>query len=318
MTVDERAVTEALSRLADRARPVDPELLLSRALRRRARLKWPRWGLALAAAACVVAIGVVALRAREQLAVSPASPPTASTQPTANTGPTASTEPTARATRSATDPPATAYVRDIPGLPRNTIAQFATVEDCMPKGSPVHNMDGDRRLPQYGTVKDYRWLVEAKDKLGVTRLVGSRKGFVLCTPAIRLVSYPTDPIFSYWGVDPPGKLALRGALSVDTYSIQMQSEINPGRDGDPSFLVVAGRVAPQATRVEVEWADGRKMTANVRNGFYIGRSRVYPDKRHFIRPAVLSKVTAYDSGGQALGELKNIKSGSMGAIDEND
>ncbi|MFG1966404.1 hypothetical protein [Nonomuraea sp. NPDC049028] len=312
MTVDERAVTEALSRLADRARPVDPELLLSRALRRRARLKWPRWGLALAAAACVVAIGVVALQAREKLAISPASPPTASTQPTADMVPTASS------TRSTTDPPATAYVRDIPGLPRNTIAQFATVEDCMPKGSPVHNMDGDRRLPKYGTVKDYRWLVEAKDKLGVTRLVGSRKGFVLCTPAIRLVSYPTDPIFSYWGADPPGKLALRGALSVDAYSIQMQSEINPGLDRDPSFLVVAGRVAPAVTRVEVKWPDGRKMTANVRNGFYIGRSRVYADKKGSIRPTALSKVTAYDSGGQALGELKNIRWGPLGAIDEDD
>ncbi|MCA2228048.1 hypothetical protein [Nonomuraea aurantiaca] len=310
MTVDERAVTEALSRLADRARPVDPELLLSRALRRRARMKWPRWGLALAAAACVVAIGVVALRAHEQLSVSPASPPTTST------GPTASTEPTARAT--ATAPPATAYVRDIPGLPRNTIAQFAKVEDCMPKGSPVHSMDGERLLPQYGTVKDYRWLVEAKDKLGVTRLVGSRKGFVLCTPAIRLVSYPTDPVFSYWGGDPPGKPALRGALSVDVYSIETQSEINPGRDGDPSFLVVAGRVAPQATRVEVEWADGRKMTASVRDGFYIGRSRVYADKKGSIRPVLLSKVTAYDSGGQALGELKNVKWRSEGAIDADD
>ncbi|MEU7740423.1 hypothetical protein [Nonomuraea sp. NPDC049158] len=312
MTVDERAVTEALTRLADRARPVDPELLLSRALRRRARLKRPRWGLALAAAACVVAIGVVALRAHEQLAVSPASSPTASTEPTA------STKSTARATRSATAPPATVYVRDIPGLPRNTIAQFATVEDCMPKGSPVHSMDGERLLPQYGTIKDYRWLVEAKDKLGVTRLVGSRKGFVLCTPAIRLVSYPTDPIFSYWGGDPPGKLALRGALSVDVYSVEMQSEINPGRDGDPSFLVVAGRVAPQATGVEVEWADGRKMTANVRNGFYIGRSRVYADKKGSIRPVPLSKVTAYDSGGQALGELKNVKWRSEGTTDADD
>ncbi|WP_433515006.1 hypothetical protein ACQP2T_04975 [Nonomuraea sp. CA-143628] len=310
MTVDERAVTEALSRLAGQARPVDPELLLSRALRRRARLKWPRWGLALAAAACVVAIGVVGLRAREQLAVSPVSSPTASTEPTASMVPTA--------TRSATDPPATAYVRDIPGLPRNTIAQFATVEDCMPKGSPVHSMDGERLLPQYGTVKDYRWLVEAKDKLGVTRLVGSRKGFVLCTPGVRLVSYPTDPIFSYWGKNPPGKLALRGALSIDAYDGQMQSEINPGRDGDPYFLVVAGRVAPQATRVEVEWADGRQMTANVRNGFYIGRTRVYPDKKGAYRPAVLSKVTAYGSDGRALGEVKGIAWGSTGTIDADD
>ena len=312
MPVDERAVTEALTRLADQARPVDSELLMARVLRRRTRLRRPRWGLALAAAACVVAITVVALRAHDQLATPPAASPAVSTPPTSP-----ATGPTASATRSMVPPP-TAYVPDIPGLPRNTIPQFATVEDCMPKGGPVHNMDGDRRLPKYGGVKDYRWLVEAKDKLGVTRLVGSRKGFVLCTPGIRLVSYPTDPIFSYWGEDPPGKLALRGALSVDAYSIETQSEINPGRDGDPSFLVVAGRIAPRVTRVEVAWADGRKMTADVRNGFYIGRSRVYPNKDHSIRPVVLSKVTAYDSGGRELGELKNIAWRSMGAIDEND
>ncbi|MEU7863417.1 hypothetical protein [Nonomuraea sp. NPDC049141] len=307
MPVDERSVAEALTRLADRARPVDPELLLTRVLRRRTRLRWPRWGLAMAAAACVVAIGVVALRTHDQLATPPAA-----------SSPATSPASTPTASARSTSPAPTAHVPDIPGLPRNTIAQFATVEDCMPKGGPVHNMDGDRRLPRYGGVKDYRWLVEAKDKLGVTRLVGSRKGFVLCTPGIRLVSYPTDPIFSYWGEDPPGKLALRGALSVDAYDIETQSEINPGRDGDPSFLVVAGRVAPRVARVEAEWADGRKMTANVRNGFYIGRSRVYADKDHFFRPAVLSKVTAYDSGGRALGELKNVKSHPMGAIDEND
>ncbi|MEU4232147.1 hypothetical protein AB0F17_48310 [Nonomuraea sp. NPDC026600] len=308
MPVDERAVAEALTRLADRARPVDPELLMARVLRRRTRLRWPRWGLAMVAAACVVAITVVALRTHDQLAVSPASPPTASTAPAV---PTASASSTA-------SPPATGYVPDIPGLPRNTIPQFATVEDCMPKGGPVHNMDGDRRLPKYGGVKDYRWLGEAKDKLGVTRLVGSRKGFVLCTPGIRLVSYPTDPIFSYWGQDPPGKLALRGALSVDAYSGEMQSEIDPGRDGDPYFLVVAGRAAPRATRVEVEWVDGRKMTVNVRNGFYVGRTRMYPNQKNGYRPVLLSKVTAYDSGGQALGEVKRIAWRPMGAIDEND
>ncbi|MFD1536783.1 hypothetical protein [Nonomuraea guangzhouensis] len=306
MPVDERSVAEALTRLADRARPVDPELLLTRVLRRRTRLRWPRWGLAMAAAACVVAIGWVALRVHD--ATAPAASPTST--------PPASTVPSASA-RSTTLPPA-AHVPDIPGLPRNTVAQFATVEDCMPKGGPVHSMDGDRRLTQYGGVKDYRWLVEAKDKLGVTRLVGSRKGFVLCTPGIRLVSYPTDPIFSYWGGDPPGKPALRGAISIDAYDGQMQSEINPGRDGDPYFLVVAGRVAPQATRVEVEWADGRKMAANVRNGFYIGRIRVYPDKKGTYRPAVLSKVTAYDSGGRALGEAKGIPWGSTGTLDADD
>ncbi|MFG1685571.1 hypothetical protein ACGFNP_35790 [Nonomuraea sp. NPDC049269] len=310
MPVDERSVAEALTRLADRARPVDPELLLTRVLRRRTRLRWPRWGLAMAAAASVVAIGVVALRTHDQMVTSPATSPATSPMSTPVSTPTASA-------RFTSTPPA-AYVPDIPGLPRNTIAQFATVEDCMPKGGPVHSMDGNQRVPRYGGVKDYRWLVEAKDKLGVTRLVGSRKGFVLCTPGIRLVSYPTDPIFSYWGEDPPGKLALRGALSIDAYDSQMQSEINPGRDGDPYFLVVAGRVAPQATRVEVEWADGRKMTANVRNGFYIGRTRVYPDKKGAYRPAVLSKVTAYGSGGRALGEVKGIAWGSTGAIDQDD
>jgi hypothetical protein len=263
----------------------------------------------MAAAACVVAIGLVALRTHDRMAVSPAASPTAM--------PTASTAPTSSATRSTVPPPA-AYVPDIPGLPRNTVAQFATVEDCMPLGGPVHSMDGERRLPKYGGVKDYRWLVEAKDELGVTRLVGSRKGFVLCTPGIRLVSYPTDPIFSYWGQDPPGKLALRGALSVDAYDGEMQTEIDPGRDGDPYFLVVAGRVAPQVTRVEVEWVDGRKMTADVRNGFYIGRTRMYSNVKNGYRPAALRKVTAYDAGGRALGEAKGIAWGSTGAIDQDD
>ncbi|HUR06263.1 MAG TPA: hypothetical protein VM347_27195 [Nonomuraea sp.] len=310
MPVDERAVAEALTRLADQARPVEPELLMARVLRRRTRLRRPRWGLAMAAAACVVAIGLVALRAHDQLAIAPTTSPTAS--------PAASPVSTPTASARSTSPPPDAYVPDIPGLPRNTIAQFAKVEDCMPKGGPVLTMDGDRRLPRYGGVKDYRWLVEAKDKLGVTRLVGSRKGFVLCTPGIRLVSYPTDPIFSYWGEDPPGKPALRGALSVDAYDIETQSEIDPGRDGDPSFLVVAGRVAPRVTRVEAKWADGRKMTANVRNGFYIGRTRMYPNEKNGYRPVLLSKVTAYDSGGQALGTVKNRSWHPLGAIDEND
>ena len=105
-------------------------------------------GVAMAAAASVVAIGVVALRTHDQMA--PAASPTST--------PTASTAPSASA-RSTTLPPA-AYVPDIPGLPRNTVAQFAKVEDCMPKGGPVHSMDGDRRLTQYGGVKDYRWLVD--------------------------------------------------------------------------------------------------------------------------------------------------------------
>jgi hypothetical protein len=60
------------------------------------------------------------------------------------------------------------------------------------------------------------------------------------------------------------------------------------------------------------------MTASVRDGFYIGRSRVYADKKGSIRPVLLSKVTAYDSGGQALGELKNVKWRSEGAIDADD
>ncbi|WP_219461862.1 hypothetical protein [Nonomuraea rhizosphaerae] len=317
MPVDERAVTEALSRLADQARPVDPQSVAARALQGRVRMRRPRWGLALAAAACVVAaIGVVATRTRPELfrpapAVSPSVLATA--RPTATvTRPV----PTASATRGMPD----AYVPDIKGLPRNTVAQYALVEDCMPKGGPVHNMDADQVLKQYGTVKDYRWLVEVKDKVGVTRLVGSVKGFVLCTPAVRLVSYPEEPHFTYWGGKPPGRPVLRGKISVDVYDTQMQSMINPGRDRDPLFAVVAGRVAPGAVRVEVEFADGKRMTAGVRNGFYIGRTRVHSGDDGFFRLPTIRRVTAYDSGGAALGRVENITSQDrlQGAIDEND
>ncbi|MGW2214693.1 hypothetical protein ACWCSD_06895 [Nonomuraea sp. NPDC001684] len=59
----------------------------------------------------------------------------------------------------------------------------------------MHNMDGSRRLPEQGAVEDFRLLADFRDRWGTTALVGSRAGFVLCTPASPRTAYgPQDQV----------------------------------------------------------------------------------------------------------------------------
>lgn len=299
MAVDERTIGEAMARMAARAEQVDGDRLAARALQVTVRRRRTGWGVAAVAVAATVAVGAVVVNL-----------PGDRNETVAAISPTA--------TLTITPVPQPSEVPRIQGLPDNTPQQFKAVRDCMPQGGPVHNMDGERRIPLHGVAEDFRWLVESRDKLGVTQLVGSLKGFVLCTPGVLDVSYPERPVFSYWGDEPPGKLAFDGPLSVDAYTLQMQSEVNPGKDGDPNFLVVAGRVTDAVRRVEIEWVNGQRKTATLGNGYFIGRLRALSKPGATFTPPEARRVTAYDADGRVLGEVKSLKWKPLGAVDEND
>ncbi|MFI6602286.1 hypothetical protein ACIBHX_39055 [Nonomuraea sp. NPDC050536] len=299
MAVDERTISEALRTMAARATPADPAPLARRALRSRVRRRGTRWVAGLVTAAALTAYGVVQLRpveTKDPTLVGPIPVNPSPMYPTPTPSPTNSGAPA------------------LGPLPANDSERFGQVLACMPHGGTVHNMDGERVLPQHGVPQDFRWLVEAADKEGVTRLVGSLKGFVLCTPGVRGVSYPTDALFAYWGVEPPGDLAFDAALSVDVYDLQMQSMINPPKDGDPLFHVVAGRVKPEVKRVEAVWKDGRRAEAVLGNGFFIIRTRAHKPYVH----GDLRTVTAYDGDGRVLAVKDGAKVPGMGAPDDND
>lgn len=61
----------------------------------------------------------------------------------------------------------------VAALPHNTPEQLRLVRECMPQGGPVHNMDGNRRMPEQGAAGDFRVLVDYRDKGGTTALVVS-------------------------------------------------------------------------------------------------------------------------------------------------
>ncbi|MFI6295766.1 hypothetical protein ACIBEJ_29505 [Nonomuraea sp. NPDC050790] len=294
MAVDERTIGEGLRRLAGRAEPVDGETMAALVVRSARRRRRTGWVLGVAGTAAAVAFGAVAVtnlpgRADRTVWADPAF-----------SGLTVAPTPPL-----ATAPP-------IEGLPANTPEQYRQVRDCMPRGGPVHPMDGGLRIPRHGVAEEFRLLAESRDEQGVTRLMGSRKGLVLCTPGVLDVSYPERPIFTYWGREEQSGLALDGPLSVDVYDTQTQSQVSPGKDGDPAFMVVAGRADPRVRRVEVVWAGGRA-DASLANGFYIARA---PRGKGRTLPKV--DVTAYGADGKALGERKGLEHLPMGARDADD
>lgn len=300
MAVDERMIGEALRAMAARATPVDPGLLSRRALRGRVRQRRTRWVVGVAVAAAVAAGVTVEVRHLDrQETISPMDP-----------GRAEPLYPTPTPTPVITGAPA------LGPLPANDGERYAQVLACMPKGGTVHNMDGDRVLPQHGRSQDFRYLVEVADKGGVTRLMGSLKGFVLCTPAVRLVSYATDPLFTYWGHEAPGKIEFAGPMSVDVYDEQRPGMVNPPKEGDPAYLVVAGRVTAEVARVEVEWAGGLRADAALSGGFFLARK---PGPAHG-QPPVVRSVTAYDRAGQVIATHGAIKWPELGtgARDEDD
>ncbi|MEV4061614.1 hypothetical protein [Nonomuraea dietziae] len=153
-------------------------------------------------------------------------------------------------------------------LPHNTPEQLQAVSDCMPVGGPSVNTNPNWRDPAHGTVADFRMLAEYRDKNGSTALVGSAKGFVLCTPSKET---PDPPVFTYWGNKAPGNLAgFSGKLSVDVYAVHYWS--GQGKSHDNYVRVVAGRVASDVRRVTIDWSSGRRTDAVVTGGFFIART----------------------------------------------
>ncbi|MBE1591943.1 hypothetical protein ACFPOI_08625 [Nonomuraea angiospora] len=135
-------------------------------------------------------------------------------------------------------------------LPENTPEQLRVVRECMPNGGPVHNMDGNRRLPEQGSVEDFRVLAEYRDKKGMTALVGSLAGFVLCTPTTQK-DMAERAIFTYWGFKPPGDLTgFQGDLQADAYTSHTHSyATGPQRiQHDDAYRVVVGRVTSGVRR----------------------------------------------------------------------
>ncbi|NUW37848.1 hypothetical protein HTZ77_41590 [Nonomuraea sp. SMC257] len=287
MTIDEQRISAELRRMADEARPVDAPAYATRA---RTAALWRRrtsWSVAgLAAAASVITSLIVTTTSGGSGQVTAAR---------------------------------------VEHLPDNTPAQSRAVRECMPKGGPVHNMDGNRRMTEYGTVKDFRLLVEYRDKGGSTALVGSRSGFVLCTPTPQK-EFAERAVFTYWGFRAPGNMSgFSGALQVDAYTSHTRSYAEgPERiQKDDIYRVVVGRVRTDTRRVEIDWADGRRTEARLANGFFIARvpGRVVADpdggkdadgKPIDVLDSPPVTVTAYGSRAQILEQEKNVAFAPLG------
>ncbi|MER6579482.1 hypothetical protein [Nonomuraea sp. NPDC001023] len=267
MNTDESRIAAELRLMADEARPVDALAWAGQAriaARRRRRASWSAAGLVAAASviASVVAPSIVA---------------------------------TPRGAGQVTG-------AEVDRLPYNSPEQARAVRACMPGGGPRSGVNGTRRLPEHGTAEDFRLLVEYRDQGGSTALVGSRKGFVLCTE--------TEPaIFTYWGFEAPGDLTgFPAALQVDAYTLHAQ----PERAGkEDVYRVVAGRVKADVRRVEVGWADGRRAEARVAGGFFIARvlTGSIPGasaRRVTTLKAPPATVTAYGARAEVLGQEKNV------------
>ncbi|GAA4038856.1 hypothetical protein [Nonomuraea soli] len=286
MTIDEQQISAELRLMAEKARPIDALAYARQARIGSLRRRRMSWSVAgLAAAASVIASVIVVTSG-------------GSGQVTG-----------ARMER----------------LPDNTPQQLQAVRECMPQGGPVHNMDGNRRLPEYGTVKDFRLLVEYRDEAGSTALVGSLSGFVLCTPTSQK-DFAERAIFTYWGFKAPGNMTgFSGGLQVDAYTSHMHSyTLGPERSQkDDIYRVVAGRVQSDVIRVEIDWADGRRTDARVANGFFVARvlGRSVPDPDGGEDPlggplTILDSppvtVTAYGSQGQILEQDEDVAFGPLG------
>ncbi|WP_067174304.1 hypothetical protein [Microtetraspora niveoalba] len=280
MDLDEQKIAQELHLMAREALPVDAHVYAARALARstRRRLSWSLASLAVAAASVAGVVAVLPASGVQDIAAS------------------------------------------VHELPDNTPEQLKVVRDCMPMGGPVHDMDGRRRIPEHGEVGDFRVLVEYRDDVGTTALVGSTAGFVLCTPQ-KNPDFADRPVFTYWGYAPPGDLeaGLTGALTVDAYEVQTDSHAM--RDDDRfggGYRVVAGRVASGVREVEIDWADGRRTAARVRDGFFIGRvsaafvpapgdGRGAPAEPSTVVDSPDVTVTAYGEAGEVLGQRKDVK-----------
>ncbi|MBX6384575.1 MAG: hypothetical protein IRZ07_16675 [Microbispora sp.] len=284
MNVDETTIAAELRRLAGAARPVNEQAMAARAVAAAGRRRLS-WSLAAGALAAAVAGTLVVV-------------------------------PIVRNTTSVTVDPLANGPAD---LPANTSAQLQAVRDCMPLGGPVDGMNPRKRYPQDADVKDFRELVVYRDDVGSTALVGSKAGFVLCTPQKYKEAFPSRPVFTPWGSTMPGDLGagVSWPLTVDAYTTETDS--NAMSDDDQSggaYRVVAGRVTDEVTRVEIDWADGRRTDAAVANGFFIGRvpAHLKADGKHLDTPPVT--LTAYDKTGQVVGRKAGVLFAPLGAVRE--
>ncbi|MGW4961308.1 hypothetical protein ACWEPL_29140 [Nonomuraea sp. NPDC004186] len=281
MTIDEQRIAAEFRRMAAEARPVDALAHARRARTGALRRRRAAWSLAgLAAAASLVTAVIVVL-------------------PSGDSGPDTAAE--------------------VARLPENTPEQLQVVRECMPNGGPVHNMDGNLRLPEQGSVEDFRVLAEYRDKKGMTALVGSLAGFVLCTPTTQK-DMAERAVFTYWGFKPPGDLTgFQGDLQVDAYTSHTHSyATGPQRiQHDDMYRVVVGRVTSGVRRVEIDWADGRRTDARLAGGFFIARvpgklARDPEDGSMTLLDSPPVTVTAYGSQDQVLGRQKDVKFGPLG------
>ncbi|WP_203873825.1 hypothetical protein [Planobispora takensis] len=154
-------------------------------------------------------------------------------------------------------------------LPGNTPEQLRLVRECMPRGGPVHSMDGDWRIAEHGAAEGFRVLAEYRDEGGSTAPVGSEAGFVLCTPTDQK-DMAERAVFTHWGFKPSGNLAgLSGDLQPDAYTGHTHSyTVGEQRlQKDDVYRVVAGRAGDAVRRVEVDWVGGRRTSARIANGF---------------------------------------------------
>ncbi|MGP3956099.1 hypothetical protein ACTWPT_08900 [Nonomuraea sp. 3N208] len=271
-TVNEHTIAEELRRMAGEARPVDPHAYAARATTRSSNRRRLSWTLAAAATALVAGAVFVTLDG-EQMTAKVANPPTHQ-------------------------------------LPANTPRQIQAVRVCMPAGGPSVNVNPYWRDPAHGTSADFRVLAEYRDKNGYTALVGSTKGFVLCTPSAET---PDPPVFTYWGNRAPGNLAsATDPLIVDRYAVQYWWAPDP-KHQDNYALVVAGRVGPSVRRVTIDWAVGKPTDAVVSNGFFIARTPAgtvsrkdqHGEMADYVdtpRPT----VTAYDAAGRVVATTPDV------------
>ncbi|MEV0202285.1 hypothetical protein [Nonomuraea sp. NPDC050691] len=280
-TVNEHTIAEELRRMAGEARPVDAHALAVRAASRTARRRRAPWLLA-AAAALVAGAVTVSSFGTDQMTARVAGP-------------------------------------SAPRLPDNTPEQLRLVRACMPAGGPSVNVNPDWRDPAHGTAADFRVLAEYRDENGSSALVGSTKGFVVCT-AVGEKELREPPVFTYWGNKAPGSLTgFPGGLSVDVYTNHYRySKVSPH---DTYVLLVAGRVAPGVSRVTVDWSDGRRTQAVVTGGFFIAgtpaKATSRRNDRSFVETDVdtpSATVTAYDAAGRIAGTRNNVEYGWRGPV----
>ncbi|MEV0614970.1 hypothetical protein AB0I81_16715 [Nonomuraea sp. NPDC050404] len=288
MTIDERRIAEELRLMADEAAPADPLALTARTFSRRRRRTLTAWSVAGLAGLAAAAV------------VAPMLAPSHSGTPDT--------------------------AAHLATLPANTPEQLGLVRECMPQGGPVHNMDGNRRIPEHGSADAFRVLAEYRDEGGVTALVGSDAGFVLCTPTNQ-PDMAERAVFTFWGFKAPGdRTAFSGDLQVDAYTSHAHS-YTIGKQltqKDDYYRVVVGRVSDAVRRVEVDWADGRRTEARIENGFFIVRilGKLVPDPEqqgedaagepYKILHSPPVTVTAYGADGRVLRQEKDVAFGPLG------